>query len=161
MRGFSAIGFDRIKSEGNFGGVIRAAHCYRVALIAVAGDRLDAERIVNCPMNNTRGERHIPTLIGDLKQCLPFGCVPVAVDLIDGAVELQNYQHPQRAFYLFGPEDGTLAPEIVDWCQDKIYIPTRLCMNLAATVNVVLYDRLAKQLIDAKRDRKRQTAILK
>jgi tRNA(Leu) C34 or U34 (ribose-2'-O)-methylase TrmL len=26
-------------------------------------------------------------------------------------------------------------------------IPTRLCMNLAATVNVVLYDRLAKQLM--------------
>jgi tRNA(Leu) C34 or U34 (ribose-2'-O)-methylase TrmL len=26
-----------------------------------------------------------------------------------------------------------------------IYIPTRYCMNLAATVNVVLYDRMAKR----------------
>ena len=26
-----------------------------------------------------------------------------------------------------------------------IAIPTRLCMNLAATVNVILYDRLAKE----------------
>ncbi|MBU0538004.1 MAG: 23S rRNA methyltransferase, partial [Gammaproteobacteria bacterium] len=25
-----------------------------------------------------------------------------------------------------------------------VYIPTKGCMNLAATVNVVLYDRLAK-----------------
>ncbi len=25
-----------------------------------------------------------------------------------------------------------------------VYVPTRHCMNLAATVNVVLYDRLSK-----------------
>ena len=30
------------------------------------------------------------------------------------------------------------------WCTDVVYIPTIGCMNLAATVNVVLYDRLAK-----------------
>ncbi|HEJ2451415.1 TPA: TrmH family RNA methyltransferase, partial [Vibrio cholerae] len=27
-----------------------------------------------------------------------------------------------------------------------VYVPTHGCMNLAATVNVVLYDRLAKSL---------------
>jgi tRNA(Leu) C34 or U34 (ribose-2'-O)-methylase TrmL len=31
-----------------------------------------------------------------------------------------------------------------------VYIPTVGCMNLAATVNVVLYDRLAKSLRQAK-----------
>ena len=45
----------------------------------------------------------------------------------------------------FGPEDGTLGPEILAWCRDVVYVPTRYCMNLAATVNVVLYDRAAKQ----------------
>jgi tRNA(Leu) C34 or U34 (ribose-2'-O)-methylase TrmL len=30
-----------------------------------------------------------------------------------------------------------------------VYVPTIGCMNLAATVNVVLYDRLAKELMRA------------
>jgi len=82
----------------------------------------------------------------DLHSIVPFDCVPVAVDLIEGARPLQDYQHPERAFYIFGPEDGTLGKLITGWCRDVIYVPTSYCMNLAATVNVVLYDRLAKQI---------------
>src|SRR5690606_30290164 len=72
-------------------------------------------------------------------------CVPVAVDLLEGATPLCEYTHPERAFYIFGPEDGTLGKAVTSWCRDVVYIPTNYCMNLAATVNVVLYDRLAKQ----------------
>jgi len=73
-----------------------------------------------------------------------MGCVPVAVELVEGAKPLTEYKHPARAFYIFGPEDGTLKKKITDFCDDVVYIPTEGCMNLAATVNVVLYDRLAK-----------------
>jgi tRNA(Leu) C34 or U34 (ribose-2'-O)-methylase TrmL len=54
--------------------------------------------------------------------------------------------HPERAFYVFGPEDGTLGTRHLSKCVRKIMVPTKFCMNLAATVNVVLYDRLAKQV---------------
>ena len=33
---------------------------------------------------------------------------------------------------------------MLSWCRDVVYIPTNGCMNLAACVNVVLYDRLSK-----------------
>jgi tRNA(Leu) C34 or U34 (ribose-2'-O)-methylase TrmL len=66
------------------------------------------------------------------------------VELVDGARSLPEYTHPDRALYIFGPEDGSLDKEIRDWCEDVVYIPTQGCMNLAATVNVVLYDRMAK-----------------
>lgn len=46
-----------------------------------------------------------------------------------------------------GAEDATLGKRITDKCRDVVYVPTTGCMNLAATVNVVLYDRMAKQLI--------------
>ncbi len=46
---------------------------------------------------------------------------------------------------MFGPEDGTLGDDVLSWCRDVIYVPTRYCMNLAATVNVVLYDRMQKR----------------
>lgn len=92
--------------------------------------------------------RHIPLIrVDDLQSVIPFDCVPVAVDLLPGATPLQNYKHPRSAFYVFGPEDGTLGEKVLSFCRDKIYIPTTGCMNLAATVNVVLYDRLAKQLL--------------
>ena len=80
----------------------------------------------------------------DLHALIPFDAVPVAVDLVDDAVELPVFQHPQRAFYVFGPEDGTLGASVLNWCRHRVMVPTRTCMNLAATVNVILYDRLAK-----------------
>jgi tRNA(Leu) C34 or U34 (ribose-2'-O)-methylase TrmL len=63
---------------------------------------------------------------------------------VAGAKSLVDYKHPPRAFYIFGPEDNSLKKQITNFCRDTIYVPTNGCMNLAATVNVILYDRLAK-----------------
>lgn len=88
----------------------------------------------------------MPVLRGDdLRSLIPYDAVPIAVDLVDGAESLVDFRHPLRAFYVFGPEDGTLGHSILEWCAKRIMVPTVSCMNLAATVNVVLYDRLAKQ----------------
>jgi len=120
MRGYAAIG---------------------AAMVAVSGTRYCRSRT-----DTQAAHRHMPLLqCDDLKLMLPFDCVPVAVDILSGAQNLIDYEHPQRAFYIFGPEDGTLDNEILSWCEDIIYVPTRYCMNLAATVNVILYDRLAKK----------------
>ena len=61
-----------------------------------------------------------------------------------GCRAFPEYTHPDRALYIFGAEDGSLSKEIHGWCQDVVYIPTTGSMILVATVNVVLYDRLAK-----------------
>jgi tRNA(Leu) C34 or U34 (ribose-2'-O)-methylase TrmL len=89
----------------------------------------------------------IPLLgVDNLMEMVPAGCVPVVVDLIEGATSLPDYVHPERAFYIFGPEDGTLDPARCGAVKDVVYVPTQGCMNLAASVNVILYDRLAKRL---------------
>ena len=54
---------------------------------------------------------------------------------------------------IFGPEDGSLGESVFSYCRDIIYVPTNFCMNLAATVNVVLYDRLLKQIKKSKIER--------
>lgn len=144
VRGFAAIGLHRPKEKANVGGVIRAAMCYEVASVMISGDRID-NRWIKAPSNTVAGHRHIPVLRGDLRSLVPYGAVPVAVDLVDDAEPLPTFVHPQSAFYIFGPEDGTLGHVVLDWCPRRVMIPTRFCMNLAATVNVVLYDRLAKQ----------------
>ena len=142
MRGYAAIGLDNPKCAANAGGVMRAAGCYGASLVVLSGMRMS-----RWPTDTRKTWRRVPVLpVENLHDAIPFDCVPVAVDLIPGAQSLNSYTHPERAFYIFGAEDATLGERITSWCRDKIYIPTNGCMNLAATVNVVLYDRLAKQL---------------
>lgn len=142
MRGFSAVGLIRPKCHSNVGSALRAAHCYGAALVAIQGDR---SGFVRSRLDTMKAYRHMPVQRGeDLRVFIPFDCIPVAVDLVEGATSLTSYQHPQRAFYIFGPEDGTLGKSVLDWCPHRVMVPTRGCMNLAASVNVVLYDRMAK-----------------
>lgn len=146
MSGYASIGLHMPKDPANIGGVLRAAHCYGAQMVALSGERLSAKQI--CAATNTsKAERHIPVLRGsDLKSLIPYGAVPVAVDLVEGAWSLPDFVHPRSAFYVFGPEDGTLGKAVLDWCPFRVMVPTAYCMNLAATVNVILYDRLAKKM---------------
>lgn len=68
----------------------------------------------------------------------------VCVELAEGATPLPRFKHPENAIYIFGPEDGSISQDVADRADHVVYIPTVGCMNLAATVNVLLYDRLAK-----------------
>lgn len=140
MRGFAAIGLMRPKMAENVGSVLRAAHCYRAAMVAIQGDRTDVKSCTD----TMKAWRHMPVLRGDdLHALIPYDAVPVAVDLVTGAESLVTFKHPQRAFYVFGPEDGTLGASVLEWCVHRVMVPTRDCMNLAASVNVV---RLPGQL---------------
>jgi tRNA(Leu) C34 or U34 (ribose-2'-O)-methylase TrmL len=146
MRGFACIGLDNPKNPLNVGSVLRAAGCYGVDMVAVGGPR--PEYFMGRVATDTqKAFRHIPVLrVEDLHTIIPYDTVPVAVDLVEDAVPLHSYEHPERAFYIFGAEDATLGNRVISWCRDTIYVPTNYCMNLAATVNVILYDRQAKQL---------------
>lgn len=141
MRGYAAIGLDRPKDTANLGGVLRAAQCYGAALVLLSGARMG-----KYSTDTMKAYRHIPCVeVDDLMAHCPYGAEPVVVELTERAKPLFNFVHPNSAFYIFGPEDGSVKREIVDRCARVIQIPTTGCMNLAATANVILYDRLLKQ----------------
>ena len=143
-RGFAAIALDNPKSGKNVGGTMRAAYVYGAALIVLGGHRPD--KLLRHPTDTMKAYRHMPLIRSpDVFDALPYDTVPVAVDLVDDAQSLVDFDHPERAFYVFGAEDATLGRRVIDRCVHRVMVPTRRCMNLAATVNVVLYDRLAKQ----------------
>lgn len=144
-RGYAAVALSNPKTPENVGGVLRACACYGASLIVVAGDR---GRITSMRVSTdtTKAWTKIPTIVtDDVFDAIPYDCIPVAVELVDGAQSLTRFIHPQRAFYIFGPEDGTLGRQTIERCKYVVQIPTNYCMNLAATANVVLYDRLAKR----------------
>ncbi len=139
-RGFSCIGLDNPKTDINVGAALRAAGVFGCDMVAISGHRYR-----KAPTDTMKHYRHLPLLqVDNLHDVIPFDCVPVAVELVDQASPLTDYRHPERAFYIFGAEDATLGDRVLSWCRDVVYIPTNRCLNLAACVNVVLYDRLSK-----------------
>jgi len=103
----------------------------------------------------------------ELLDALEPGMKLVCVDLIEGATPLPNFQHPDNAMYLFGPEDGTIKQKVINQADAVVYVPTIGCMNLAASVNVVMYDKLSKsqqhqldnELIKKSRDRNNKIKV--
>ena len=141
QRGYSSVALRSPKNTNNVGSVLRAAGCYGVDLVVVESQR------VHSLTDAQKAWRHIPTIcVEDVFEARPFGSQAVAIDLVEGAVSLVDFVHPERAFYVFGPEEGTLGGLTLAQCQHRVMVPTAFCMNLAAAVNVVLYDRLAKQV---------------
>lgn len=141
MRGYSCIGLDNPKTSINVGAVLRAAGVFGCGMVAVSGCRYHPSAT-----DTMKHYKHLPLLhTDDLHTVIPYDCVPVAVEITDGARPLTGYTHPERAFYVFGAEDATLGGRVLSWCRDVVFIPTNGCLNLAACVNVVLYDRLCKR----------------
>jgi tRNA(Leu) C34 or U34 (ribose-2'-O)-methylase TrmL len=75
--------------------------------------------------------------------------VPVCVEITAGAEDLRDFPHPEPALYVFGPEDGGVPKGIRNHCHRFVRIPLpdtgeRTPFNLAAAVNIVLWDRFLK-----------------
>lgn len=133
------------------GAILRAAGCFKANEILYTGQRYDRAAKFSTDTKNVKNRiplKHVSELLASKAN----GLSVVAVELVTGAVSLSEFSHPENALYLFGPEDGSLSKELVDGADHVIYIPTIGCLNLAATVNVVLYDRQAKLNTVAKGD---------
>ena len=81
------------------------------------------------------------------------GAAPCAGGSDRGATPPPDYVHPERAFYIFGPEDGTLEPARFAAVKEA-----HLCAKPRARMNSgtprstsSLYDRLAKTLQSQRR----------
>lgn len=139
------IGLYNPKSPTNVGAVLRAAGCYDAAQVRYNGTRYS--RAVKFQTDTQNSQERIQLVeMEDLTANVADDVEIVCVELVVGATALPHFTHPDKAIYVFGPEDGSLPQEMVDKAHHVVYVPTHGCMNLAATVNVVLYDRMAKTL---------------
>ncbi len=139
----SMIGLCNPKSPTNVGAVMRAAGCYQASEVRFTGTRFAQAAKYHTDTKDMAGKidlKQMESLTDELDQDTKIVCV----ELAEGATPLPQFQHPEKAIYIFGPEDSSIPQQVVDKADAVVYVPTIGCMNLAATVNVLLYDRLAK-----------------
>lgn len=135
-----AIGLENTKFDVNVGTVLRSAFNFGASLVFTVGRRYTRQ----CS-DTTAASRHVPTLHfatwDEAWAHLPYGWMPVGVELVDGAELLPTFPHPKSAVYLFGPEDGGLSKAVQGRCAAVIRVPCNRCLNLAVCAAVVMYDR--------------------
>jgi tRNA(Leu) C34 or U34 (ribose-2'-O)-methylase TrmL len=137
------------KYPNNVGMIVRLASCYglrqvwftghRVTLNAAKGERLPREE-------RMKGYKEVELIHDDyLFDKFAADTVPVAIEVRAAAEALFSFEHPERALYVFGPEDGSIPKVQLRHCHRFLVIPTRHCLNLATAVATVLWDRESKR----------------
>ncbi|MDC9725119.1 MAG: TrmH family RNA methyltransferase [Gammaproteobacteria bacterium] len=147
-----SIGLENPKSPDNVSSVMRAAGNYQVDSILYTGTRYPralSYQVRSVDMSRKVSKGVSVSGVECLINSVPEGMSIVCVELVVNATPLPEFEHPENAFYIFGPEDGSISQGIIDKADSVVYVPTVGCMNLAASVNVLLYDRLAKNNIHA------------
>jgi len=160
------IGLINPKSPSNVGAVLRAAGCYQANSIYYTGKRYANAAKFNTDTKNLKDKIPLIGLEG-IEDAFAKDVSIICVDLVEGAIPLPEFQHPENALYIFGPEDGSIPQDVIDKSHAVVYVPTIGCMNLAASVNVLLYDRLVKNknydvsvdLIKKSRDTNNKTKV--
>ena len=142
-RGYCGIGIENSKFEINLGTLWRSAYCFGADFIFTIGRRYTPQA-----SDTTKAHRHIPyyhyDTIDDFIGHLPYDCKLIGIENPDDAQYLKTFQHPERAIYLLGAEDVGLSEEIMKLCARIVKIDSRICLNVATTGSIVLYDRMAK-----------------
>lgn len=131
----------------NVGAAIRAASCFGIQQVWWTGERVSFA--LQGKKRLPREERMKGYRDVELRQYDAFldqfeDVTPVAVELRPNSESLPIFEHPKNPLYIFGPEDGSIPAPILRHCHRFVVIPTRHCVNLAAAVYLVLYDRQSK-----------------
>jgi tRNA G18 (ribose-2'-O)-methylase SpoU len=145
MRGFFAIGAERISKPMNLGALMRSAHAFGASFFFTIQPAFNAQEVKLSDTSDAA--KHLPLYTFDSVEelMLPRGCALVGVELTEDAVELPSFFHPQAAAYVLGPERGSLSPELQARCDHLVKIPTKFCVNVGTAGAIVMYDRLISQ----------------
>ena len=151
--GSAALALHRPSRPENIGGVMRAAEVYGVELVVLGGGVAAARYPLGHPTDTTRAWRNGSPWCSRTASSMscPRG---VCLSRSSGWPRRRRspeFEHPESAAYVFGPENGALDEAMLARCPHVVSIPGHECSNLAAAVNVVLYARTATRW-DAMRD---------
>ena len=137
------------KTPENIGAALRACGCFDADLVIVDPrckmSKKKTQRRINALATFAR---HTPYLIMDEASALEWldsraeGVVPV--EKTEAALNLEIFGHSPAGVYVFGPEEGSVPARLIVEYGPPLRIPTVGCLDLAAAVAIILYDRASK-----------------
>jgi len=141
-----AVALFNPKFPHNVGAAVRAASCFGLKQVWFTGNRVATEgskKRTRLPREERmKGYGEVDICHGDyFFDAFDSGVVPVAIDLVPGTESLFDFEHPYRALYVFGPEDGSLNSSVLRHCHRFVRIPMKHCANLSSAVYMVLMHR--------------------
>jgi tRNA G18 (ribose-2'-O)-methylase SpoU len=141
MRGYFAIGAERISKPLNMGNLLRSAHAFGAKFFFTVGAH---PRAFEAYSDTSKAVLHLPVYHWDTPAeiALPEKCKLIGVELLDDAVDLPAFRHPLHAAYILGPERGVLSDEVLARCDHVVKIPTAFCINVAMAGAIIMYDRV-------------------
>ena len=142
MKGYFGVGAERISKPMNLGSLLRTAHAFGASFAFTIGAGFDARAVARADTSLAADSVPLSVYPDLASLALPTGCRLVGVELVPEAIEIPSFRHPARAAYVFGPERGSLSPELMARCDFLIKIPTKFCVNLAVAGALVMYDRM-------------------
>jgi tRNA G18 (ribose-2'-O)-methylase SpoU len=140
-RGYFGLALYKPKKAANWGSLVRTANLMDCSFIAVIGGRYPIQ-----PGDTLKTHKHVPVFQYETfeefnKQCRPMDCSLVGIELTDGAKDLKDFVHPQRAIYMLGAEDSGIPQNVLDQCDQIVKLKGRYSMNVAVAGSIVLYHR--------------------
>jgi len=143
--GYFGIGVMGLKYKENYGTLLRTAQVFGADFIFIIGRRYKQQ--FSDSMNSWK---HIPLFeyndFDDFHQHLPYKVKLVAIEMSENAQPIATYKHPKSTCYLLGSEDFGLPEEVLDKCQDIVYLPGEKSLNVSVAGSIVLFDRLQKKI---------------
>lgn len=140
---FCGFAFWNNKNQGNVGTSLRTASALGIAdFFCTIGDRYTRPRSDTIYSNY----RHPVFSFKDFEtfiESAPQHCQLIAVEQHEKAVCLSNFEHPQRALYIFGAEDEGIPKKYLEQIKHKVCLPSPIgiSMNLSACASIIMWDR--------------------
>jgi TrmH family RNA methyltransferase len=143
--GLCWVVLEAIRSEGNFGSLIRTSEAIGGAGFILVGPRIDPfdPAVVRASMGalfrQTFVRTNCPSLRNWLRRhrCCVIGASP------DGRAELHRFDYPRPTILVLGEERSGLSPYLRDICSDLVKIPMKGAadsLNLAVAGSLFMYE---------------------
>ena len=137
---FFGIGIQNSKTPENLGVLWRTAQNMGASFIFTIGNRYAKQASDTHNAVKSMPYFHYDSF-EDFYNHLPKGARIVAVELIEGAEDLETFMHPRRCVYLLGAEDHGLSKKAIEKSHHLIKFKSELSVNVAVAGSIVMYDR--------------------
>ena len=143
-RGYFGVGVQGISKSANAGALFRSAHAFGASFVFSIAPAIDLKEARRADTSESHKQLPLYVFPSVAEMSLPRGCRLVGVELMDDAIDLPSFRHPEQAAYVLGPEKGSLSPDLVAACDFVVKIPTRFCVNVSVAGAILMYDRLTQ-----------------